>query len=80
MNVNQIILDLVAEQEQLAEVVAVLERLRPVKRRGRPPAWLAATRKPPQPETNGCRVFSDATRRKMARSQKRRWAEARKVA
>lgn len=78
MNVNQMILDLVAEQEQITEVIAVLTRLSSVKRRGRPPAWLAI-KKPPQPETNGQRVFSDATRRKMARSQKRRWA-ARKVA
>jgi ATP/maltotriose-dependent transcriptional regulator MalT len=46
MDIGKILAEMRLEREQLEEAIASLERLaRPVKRRGRPPAWLADIRK-----------------------------------
>jgi hypothetical protein len=46
MDVGKILAEMRLEREQLEDAIASLERLeRPVKRRGRPPAWLAEIRK-----------------------------------
>ena len=46
MDVGRILAEMRLEHEQLEEAIASLERLaRPVKRRGRPPAWLVDMRK-----------------------------------
>ena len=82
MNVTQMISELRAERASIEEAIVVLERLVSTQpgRRGRPPAWLASVKaaaghtvsKP----TAVKRVFSAATRKKMALSQKKRWAAA----
>ena len=52
MDVGKILAEMRLEREQLEDAIASLERLeRPVKRRGRPPAWLAEIRK--AQETDG---------------------------
>jgi hypothetical protein len=52
MDVEKILAEMRLEREQLEEAIASLERLeRPVKRRGRPPSWLAEIRK--TQETDG---------------------------
>jgi hypothetical protein len=46
MDVEKILAEMRLEREQLEDAIASLERLeRPVKRRGRPPGWLAEIRK-----------------------------------
>jgi hypothetical protein len=46
MDVGKILAEMRLEREQLEDAIASLERLeRPVRRRGRPPAWLAEIRK-----------------------------------
>ena len=79
MNVTQMIAALRAEREALNDAIAVLERLAHSHRkgRGRPPAWLTAA-------TRGSalrpkRVFSAATKKKMALAQRKRWAAFRKA-
>jgi hypothetical protein len=81
MNVTQMISELRAERASLEDAIVVLERLLHVRpgRRGRPPAWLASTKVSAsvEPSANGTRtkrVFSAATRKKMALAQKKRWA------
>jgi hypothetical protein len=81
MNVTKMISELRTERASIEDAIAVLERLvrsRPG-RRGRPPAWLASAKAQAsdRPSSNGTRpkrVFSAATRKKMALSQKKRWA------
>lgn len=82
MNVTQMISELRAERASIEEAIVVLERLVSTQpgRRGRPPAWLASAKasaggKTSKP-TGVKRVFSAATRKKMALSQKKRWAAA----
>jgi hypothetical protein len=81
MNVTQMISELRAERASIEDAIAVLERLVRSQpgRRGRPPKWLASAKAPAadQPSANGTRtkrVFSAATRKKMALAQKKRWA------
>jgi hypothetical protein len=83
MNVTQMISELRAERASIEEAIAVLERLvsRQPGRRGRPPAWLASVKASASDQraskpTGEKRVFSAATRKKMALSQKKRWAAA----
>lgn len=83
MNVTQMISELRAERIAIEEAIVVLERLVSAQpgRRGRPPAWLASVRAsaagPSAPKPTGVkRVFSAATRKKMALAQKKRWATA----
>jgi hypothetical protein len=51
MDVAKILTDLRAEREAIEEAILVLERLAQGagRRRGRPPAWLAAIRKKDEP-------------------------------
>ena len=85
MDVNQMIAELRAEREALTAAMAVLERIAQSRgrRRGRPPAWLASiTGKRSQGESGEGRpkrVLSEATKRKMAIAQRKRWAAARKA-
>jgi hypothetical protein len=52
MDVEKILAEMRQEREQLEEAIANLERLaRPVKRRGRPPAWLAGIKKTEEMES-----------------------------
>ena len=83
MNVTQMILELRAERASIEEAIVVLERLvsRQPGRRGRPPKWLASAKasaagEPADKPAGVKRVFSAATRKKMALSQKKRWAAA----
>lgn len=72
------LLDLRAERDQIEEAIIVLQRLAAGqgRRRGRPPLWM---REQAQDSDIGdgrpkSRVFSIATRKKMAAAQRRRWA------
>ncbi|HEX5430902.1 MAG TPA: hypothetical protein VFW83_02975 [Bryobacteraceae bacterium] len=86
---TQMITELRDERAALDDAIAVLERLagsRLQKRRGRPPAWMAAVaaagaRSASVEEGGGARsqrALSPATRRKMAESQRKRWEAYRK--
>jgi hypothetical protein len=84
MDITKMISDLHAERAALDEAIRVLERLiySQRRRRGRPPAWLSSAKlgatavlSSPRPK----RVLSAATRKKMAESQRKRWAAARKA-
>ena len=79
MNVNQMIVALRDERDALNDAIVVLERLAHSgrKRRGRPPAWLSAAAGVSAGRPK--RVFSAATKRKMALAQRKRWAAARKA-
>jgi len=76
MNVTQIITQLREERTALDEAIAVLERIARSgpRGRGRPPSWLSGV-------TGGSstRVFSAATRKKMAEAQRKRWEAYRKA-
>ena len=71
MNVTHIISQLRQERTALDEAIAVLERIARSgpRGRGRPPNWLSGM------VTRGGskRVFSAATRKKMAEAQRKRW-------
>jgi hypothetical protein len=75
MDVVKVIEDLRAYRAQIEEAIAALESLarRRGKRRGRPPKWLSGT----SPRKK--RVFSEATRQKMAVAQRKRWKLIRKT-
>jgi len=81
MDVLKMIAALRAERVAIDEALVVLERLAGShgKRRGRPPAWMAAIRSGSAPATKRTRVMSAETRKKMADAQKKRWAAARKA-
>ena len=76
MDLNKIIAELRKERDALDEALLHLEQFaRTQKRmRGRPPAFLAKNPSAPR------KPFSEATKRKMAAAQKRRWAAARAAA
>jgi hypothetical protein len=78
MNILAMLEELRSEQQHLEEAILVMERLAAgagVRRRGRPPKWLAATKTTDgEGEPKKRRVFSAATRKKMAAAQKKRWA------
>ena len=80
MELVKMIEELRSERMAIEQALAVLERLARTqgKRRGRPPAWLAAQataatvrRKTP--------VLSEEVRKRMAEGQKKRWAAYRKA-
>jgi hypothetical protein len=52
MDINQMLADLRAEQEQLGEAILVLERLAVGrgKRRGRPPKWMTQVKRRGRPK------------------------------
>ena len=55
MDISKILADLRQEHEQLGEAILSLERLAlgGAKRRGRPPAWMAAARNTEAPKRRG---------------------------
>lgn len=80
MEITKMLAELREERAALDEAIAVLARMAASKpgRRGRPPAWLSAARageKGDRPK----RELSEATRQKMARAQKKRWAAFRRA-
>jgi hypothetical protein len=84
MDISKMISDLHAERASLDEAIRVLERLiySQKRRRGRPPAWLSSANLKATPILSSPRrkrVLSAATRKKMAESQRKRWATARKT-
>jgi hypothetical protein len=83
MELTKVIAELRAERAAIDEALAALDRIArtaPAKRRGRPPAWLAATTGaiPEAAEPRKKRTLSPEIRKKMAEAQKRRWAAYRK--
>ena len=78
MDTVKMLAELRQERAQLEEAILVLERLAggQGRRRGRPPAWMSAQRLGPTvvaPDRKR-KPFSAATRKKMAESQRKRWA------
>jgi hypothetical protein len=83
MELTKVIAELRAERAAIDEALAALDRIArttTAKRRGRPPAWLAATTGaiPEAAEPRKKRTLSPEIRKKMAEAQKRRWAAYRK--
>jgi hypothetical protein len=80
MDIIKMLSELRAEREQIEEAIVVLERLAQGhgKRRGRPPAWMSATKsKHPLPTNDGTpkkRMVSPEARTRMAQAQRKRWA------
>lgn len=84
MNLIKMIAELREQKQALEETMLILERLArgQGKRRGRPPAFLsnAGAASTQVGTTRKRRPFSAETRKKMAASQRRRWAAVRKKA
>ena len=83
MELTKVIAELRAERTAIDEALAALDRIArasTVKRRGRPPAWLAAAAGAISAtvEPRKKRSLSPEVRKKMAEAQKRRWAAYRK--
>ena len=80
MNLVHMLAELRVERQQIEEAILVLERLAASggRRRGRPPKWLTQVQTD-TPKSTGTkkRVFSLATRKKMAAAQRKRWAKRR---
>ncbi|HEY2846043.1 MAG TPA: hypothetical protein VGJ09_20440 [Bryobacteraceae bacterium] len=79
MDIHKILAELRAEKGRLEEAILTIERLaggQSGKRRGRPPKWMASASEVTAlfvtPKKR--RKFSAATRKRMAESQRRRWA------
>ncbi|HEY6340756.1 MAG TPA: hypothetical protein VIY49_04625 [Bryobacteraceae bacterium] len=75
MNLTLIVGQLRAERAALDEAIAILERIGQsgTLGQGRPPKWLSAGK------SGSKRVFSAATRVKMAEGQRKRWEAYRKA-
>lgn len=75
MDVLRMLSELRAERDQLEEAIITIQRLAvgQGKRRGRPPAWMKAT-KTATDVPRKRKAFSAATRKKMAEAQRKRWA------
>jgi hypothetical protein len=82
MELTKVIAELRAERSAIDEALAALDRIARAtmgKRRGRPPAWLAAAGGAEETgEPRKKRTLSPEVRKKMAEAQKRRWAAYRK--
>jgi hypothetical protein len=84
MELTKVIAELRAERAAIDEALAALDRIAratTAKRRGRPPAWLAATAgviSAASEEPHKKRSLSPEVRKKMAEAQKKRWAAYRK--
>jgi hypothetical protein len=83
MELTKVIAELRAERAAIDEALAALDRIAratTAKRRGRPPAWLAATTGtiPVEGEPRKKRSLGPEVRKKMADAQRRRWAAYRK--
>lgn len=78
MNLTKMIAELREQKQALEETMIMLERLARSqgKRRGRPPLFLSQARASGTARKR--RPFSAETRKKMAASQRRRWAAVRK--
>jgi hypothetical protein len=87
MELSKVIAELRAERAAIDEALAALDRIARAtagKRRGRPPAWMAAsagnggglTAEAGEPRKK--RSLSPEVRKKMAEAQKKRWAAYRK--
>jgi hypothetical protein len=77
MDFTHMVSELRSELHQLEEAILALQRLAvgQGKRRGRPPKWMASANSAASPDDgHRKRTFSLATRKKMARAQRRRWA------
>jgi|GEM_PF-796737 len=84
MDIHSILAELRSEKERLEEAILTIERLAvssSAKRRGRPPKWMASVKADagPSPASKALtprkrRKFSAATRKRMAESQRKRWA------
>ncbi len=81
-NYTQMLLDLNTEKQQLEQVIHLVERLAigGKRRRGRPPKWMKQADPPVPALVRKRKPFTAETRRKMAASQKLRWAAKRKSA
>ena len=84
MELTKVIAELRQERAAIDEALAALDRIARAtvgKRRGRPPAWLAAkeaaTAEDSEPRKK--RNLSPEVRKKMAEAQKKRWASYRKM-
>jgi hypothetical protein len=83
MELTKVIAELRAERAAIDEAPAALDRIArttTAKRRGRPPAWLAAATGAitVEGEPRKKRSLSPEVRKKMAEAQKKRWAAYRK--
>jgi hypothetical protein len=90
MDIHSILAELRSEKDRLDEAILTIERLAVgslTKRRGRPPKWLANVKA--EAGSSGAakaltpkkrRRFSAATRKRMAESQRKRWASRRATA
>jgi hypothetical protein len=87
MELTKVIAELRAERAAIDEALAALDRIARAstgKRRGRPPAWLAAATAAGNGEGETAtepkkkRSLSPDVRKKMAEAQKKRWAAYRK--
>ncbi len=84
MELTKVIAELRAERAAIDEALAALDRIARAtagKRRGRPPAWMAAgigDTAAPAGEPRKKRSLSPEVRKKMAEAQKKRWAAYRK--
>ena len=81
MNVTLIISQLREERTALDEAIAVLERIARTgpRGRGRPPSWMSGAPSGDGGDAGPKRVFSAATKKKMAEAQRRRWEAYRKA-
>lgn len=79
MNVIEMLAELRNERSRLDEAIIVMQRLavtNGVKRRGRPPKWMTESRVTPITTAPRKRKrFSAETRKRMAESQRKRWAK-----
>jgi hypothetical protein len=87
MDIHSILAELRSEKDRLEEAILTIERLAVgslTKRRGRPPKWIAEARGDADPSAGLAikkrRRFSAATRKRMAESQRKRWASRRATA
>lgn len=80
MNIEKMLQELREEREGVEEAILVLERIASGRgrRRGRPPKWMTGA-VPPSPD--GAKTFtrSAATRARMARAQRKRWAKRKRA-
>jgi hypothetical protein len=79
MDILKMLTDLRAEREQIEQAIVAIQRLASGtlgKRRGRPPKWMSAvTEEVAEAATFSTkRTVSTAARKRMADSQKKRWA------
>ena len=86
MDLLKMIAELRMERAAIDDALVVLERLAQShggRRRGRPPAWMAARRYAAgaiaPPKTRKAPILSPEVRKKMAEAQKRRWEAYRKA-